>query len=153
LPLKRVLDATAFFLDIPFEGELCTTPSVVAELVDTRSRRRLEAFAASGLVITSPSEYSLQEVQRAAAATGDSPVLSLADREILAVALDIGAEVVSDDFAVQNVARHLGIPFSPLQQRRAKKRIWKFRCPGCGRLADGPGECPICGSGLKRTLK
>jgi len=61
LPLKRVLDATAFFLDIPFEGELCTTPSVVAELVDTRSRCRLEAFAASGLVITSPSESSLQE--------------------------------------------------------------------------------------------
>jgi len=153
LPPKRVLDATAFFLDIPLEGELVTTPAVVEELLDATSRCRFEAFAAAGLVVSSPGKSSLQEVQRAAAATGDEPVLSRADREILAVALETGAEVVSDDFAVQNVARHLEIPLVPLQQRRARKRMWKFRCPGCGKLAEGPGECPVCGSGLKRTLK
>jgi len=153
LPPKRVLDATAFFLDIPLEGELFTTPAVVGELLDARSRCRFEALAAAGLVVSSPGKSSLQEVRRAAAATGDEHVLSRADQEILAVALETGAEVVSDDFAVQNVARHLEIPLVPLQQRKARKRMWKFRCPGCGRLAEGPGECPICGSGLKRTLK
>jgi UPF0271 protein len=92
-------------------------------------------------------------IENAASVTGDASVLSRADREVLALALDTGAEVVSDDFAVQNVAHHLGIPVVPLQQRKAKKRRWKFRCTGCGRLAEGPGECPVCGSGLKRTLK
>ncbi len=153
MPPKRVLDATAFFLDIPLEGELFTTPAVVEELVDARSRCRYEALAAAGLAVTSPGKSSLQAIQRAASATGDDPVLSRADRELLAVALETGAEIVSDDFAVQNVARHLEIPFVPLQQRRARKRMWKFRCPGCGRLAEEPGECPVCGSGLKRTLK
>jgi len=153
LPPKRVLDATAFFLDIPLEGELFTTPAVVGEIVDARSKCRLEALSAAGLVVTSPCASSLQIIGKAASVTGDESVLSRADREVLALALDTGAEVVTDDFAIQNVAHHLGIPVVPLQQRKARKRKWKFRCPGCGRLAEGPGECPVCGSGLKRTLK
>ncbi|MDI9634028.1 MAG: nucleotide-binding protein [Methanolinea sp.] len=150
---SRVLDATAFFLDIPLEGELLTTPGVVGEVVDLESKCRLEVLLAAGLAVRTPAAASLKSVEVAAVETGDDPVLSAADREVLALALETGSEIVTDDFAVQNVAAHLGIPVVPIQQRRARKRKWKFRCPACGKAADGPGDCPVCGSLLKRTLK
>lgn len=151
--MRRVLDATAFFLEIPFEGEIFTTPLVVDELNDARSRCRFEALSASGLRVMSPARESLKRIEQASAGSGDREVLSLADREILALALEISAGVVSDDFALQNVAHHLGIPVTSLQQRKARKRTWRFRCPGCGRYTDGPDECPVCGALPKRTIK
>ncbi|MCQ8894160.1 MAG: NOB1 family endonuclease [Methanolinea sp.] len=153
MPQKKVLDATAFFLDIPLEGELYSTPAVVGELRDACSRCRLEALLATGLVVLAPEREYLQAVFDSAAASGDLSVLSPADCEVLALALQEGAGVVSDDFALQNVARHLGIVVYPLQQRRARKRQWKFRCPGCGKVVEGPGVCPVCGTVPKRTLK
>jgi len=151
--VRRALDATAFFLEIPLEGELFTTPLVVDELADTRSRCRFEALSAAGMRVLAPGRDSLRKVTQASAGSGDEGVLSPADRELLALALEISAEVVSDDFALQNVAQHLGLMVCPLQQRRARKRIWRFRCPGCGRYTDGPGECPVCGAMPKRTIK
>lgn len=150
---SRVLDATAFFLNIPLEGELLTTPGVVGEVIDLESKCRLEVLLTAGLAIRTPAASSLHAVEIAAAETGDDLVLSPTDREVLALALETGSEVVTDDFAVQNVAAHLGIHVVSLQQRRARKRKWKFRCPACGKTAAGPGECPVCGSLLKRTLK
>jgi len=130
LPPKRVLDATAFFLDIPLEGELFTTPAVVEELVDARSRCRYEALAAAGLAVTSPGKSSLQAIQRAASATGDDPVLSRADRELLAVALETGAEIVSDD-----------LPYRTLPGTS--------RSPSCPFNRGGPGR--ECGSSVARA--
>ena len=153
MSVRRVLDATAFFVDMPLEGELFTSPRGVDELADARSRCRLEALSAAGLRVVSPGQDSIRRVAQVSATSGDAGVLSPADREILALALELSAEVVSDDFAVQNVAHHFGIPASPLQQRRAKKRVWRFRCPGCGRYSDGPEECPVCGAIPKRTIK
>ena len=151
--MRRVLDATAFFLEMPLEGELYTSPLVVTELADTRSRCRFEALTAAGMQVVSPGGESLHKVEEASSLSGDAGVLSPADRELLALALEISGEVLSDDFALQNVAHHLGIPVVALQQRRAKKRTWKFRCPGCGRYCDGPEECPVCGAIPKRTIK
>ncbi|HOT03109.1 MAG TPA: nucleotide-binding protein [Methanolinea sp.] len=151
--MRRVLDATAFFVEMPLEGELYTSPLVVDELADARSRCRLEALSAVGLQVVSPGRDFIRRVEQVSGTSGDAGVLSPADREILALALELSAEVVSDDFAVQNVAHHLKIPACPLQQRRARKRKWRFRCPGCGRILDGPGECPVCGAIPKRTIK
>lgn len=151
--MRRALDATAFFVEIPLEGELFTTPLVVDELADTRSRCRFEALSAAGMRVVAPGRDSLRKVTQVSVGSGDEGVLSPADRELLALALEISAEVVSDDFALQNVAQHLGLMVCPLQQRRARKRIWRFRCPGCGRYTEGPGECPVCGAMPKRTIK
>lgn len=153
MPLRRVLDATAFFTEVPLEGDLFTTPLVVDELADTRSRCRFEALSAAGMRVVAPARESRKRVEEASAQSGDSAVLSHADRELLSLALELSAEVVSDDFALQNVAHHLGLPVRALQQRRARKRTWKFRCPGCGRYTAGPGECPVCGAIPKRTIK
>jgi UPF0271 protein len=151
--MKTVLDASLFFIEYPLKGELFTTPGVVAELKDFRSKCRYEALLAAGLRVCEGSRQSLEKVRVAAESVGDAGKLSETDVGILALSLDIGGAILSDDFAVQNVALALGLTVQPAQQRKAKKRIWKFRCPGCGHIAEMDGECPVCGSQIKRTIK
>ena len=151
--MKTVLDTSLFFIEYPLNGELLTTPGVVAELADIRSKCRYESLLAAGLRVQEASGRSIENVRTAALSVGDAERLSETDTGILALALETGSTILSDDFAIQNVALALGIPVQPVQQRRAKKRIWKFRCTGCGRLAKKTGECPFCGSQIKRTIK
>jgi endoribonuclease Nob1 len=151
--MKCILDSTVFFVDYPVSGELYTTPLVIGELVDLPSKCRFEKYASSGLQVLTPQPESIQKVRAAAEKTRDSGVISDTDREIIALALDLDAVIYTDDFAVQNVAMELHIPVHPIQQRAAKKIVWKYRCSGCGRYFKSDGECPICGSKIKRKLK
>jgi len=151
--MKAVLDTSLFFIEYPVSGDLFTTPSVVEELVDLRSKCRFESLLASGLRVAGPSAGGSERVRRAAEKTGDADNLSVTDRDLLALALDLGATLYSDDFAIQNVAHELGVTTAPVQQRSAKKRLWKFRCTGCKRFYRASGECPVCGSPIKRTIK
>ncbi len=148
--MRLVLDTSLFFIEYPFSGELVTPPSVVAELVDFRSKCRYESLLARGLQVRLPSSGSLV---KAARRVGDAERLSATDSDILALALDLDGIILSDDFAVHNVAHELAIPVQPVQQRAAKRRVWKFRCTGCGRFSKAAGECPVCGSQIKRTIK
>jgi UPF0271 protein len=148
-----VLDTSVFFLNVPLNGTCYTTPSVVAELKDLRSKARYETLLATGLIVREPAGEMLEAVDRAAEQTGDTSVLSGTDRDILALARELGGILVTDDFAVQNVAHRLGIEVHPIQQRRAAPRKWVFRCTGCGRYAEKAGICDICGSPIKRKLK
>jgi len=151
--MKFVLDASVFFGEIPLEGELYTTPLILTELKDLRSRGRLEVLCAGGLIVTEPGEESGRRVAIAAAGSGDACVISPADREILSLALELGACLVTDDFAVQNIAIALRIQTRSLLQRKAAPRKWRFRCSGCGRYSTDTDECTVCGSPMKRTLK
>jgi UPF0271 protein len=151
--MSAVLDTSLFFIEYPVSGDLFTTPSVVEELVDLRSKCRFESLLASGLRVAGPSAGGIETVRRAAEKTGDKDNLSVTDRDLLALALDLGATLYSDDFALQNVAHELGVTTAPVQQRSAKKRLWKFRCSGCKRFYRASGECPVCGSPIKRTIK
>jgi UPF0271 protein len=85
--------------------------------------------------------------------SGDAGMLSTTDLGLLALALDVGGTVVTDDFALQNVALHLEVPILPIHQRRAKVRTGKYRCIGCGRYGEDHGSCPVCGSPMKRTIR
>jgi UPF0271 protein len=151
--MRSVLDTSIFFIEYPVSGQLFTTPSVVAELIDLRSKCRYETLLASGLVVSEPDKQSLARVQEAARSAGDAGRLSVTDSDIIALALALNATILSDDFAVQNVAHILSIPVQPVLQRGAKKRIWRFRCSGCRRFYKEPGDCPVCGSQIKRTIK
>ena len=151
--MKYAVDASFFFSEATLEGEIITTPSVVEEITDARSRCRLEVLLASGLSVSSPSKESAGRVAAAAAETGDVTRLSPADIDLLALALDLGAVIVTDDYAIQNVALKLDIGIKGILQRKARSRKWKFRCPGCNRRYSAAGACPVCGSPLKRTLK
>jgi UPF0271 protein len=151
--MRFILDTSLFFTDYPLSGELFTTPSVAAELIDLRSKCRYETLLALGLQVHESSKESRARVLEAARESGDSEQLSATDTDILALALDLEGAVLTDDYAIQNVAHALEIPAKSIQQRGAKKRIWKFRCAGCGWYSKEPGECRICGSQIKRTIK
>jgi len=151
--MRAILDTSLFFIDYPLSGDLFTTPAVGSELIDLRSRGRYEALLARGLSVTEPSDENRNRVRDAARLVGDAEKLSLTDTDLLALALEISGTLLSDDFAVHNVAAALSIPVQPVLQKKARKRIWKFRCSGCGRFSREPGECRICGSPIKRPIK
>jgi UPF0271 protein len=151
--MNAVLDASFFFGDFPAEGDTFTVPSVIDELKDIRAKGNFEKWCARGLRVQSPTEESKKRVISAAGTTKDVTVLSGTDRELLALALDLGAALYTDDFAIQNVALVLGVKTISLLQRKARRVHWKYRCTGCGRYADHDGECPVCGADIKRKLK
>jgi UPF0271 protein len=151
--MKRVLDASAFFADLHLAGSLFTTPAVVDELKDLAAKCRFDTYAAAGLAVMEGSADATARVARAAEESGDAQAISATDAGILALALDLQATLVTDDFAVQNVAHRLGVAVQPIRQRRAKSRTWKYRCAGCGRYSDRPGICEYCGAEIRRKLK
>lgn len=151
--MKIILDSSVFFSDCPIKGELYTTPSVRDELIDIRSKGKFETFLAEGLHVVSPGAESKERVLSAAKKTRDLAVISDTDCDLLALALEQEAVIYTDDFAIQNVAGVLGVQTIPINQRKAKRIFWKYRCSGCGRYFDHDGECLICGSIIKRKLK
>ena len=151
--MRSVLDSSAFFTAAAFEGELFTTSSVISELRDLPSKVRSDLLRESGLRVMDPDRESVSRVRESAVAGGEAGVLSPTDIEVLALALQLQACIVSDDYALQNVARSLKIHVIPLQQKGARHIRWKFRCSGCGRYYRGPGECKVCGALIQRKLK
>lgn len=151
--MKAVLDASVFFSDIPLEGELFTTPSVCEELVDIRAKGNFEKRCAAGLTVVSPVKESFPAVDYAAEKSRDSGVISGTDRDLLALAKELGGVLYTDDFAIQNVAGVLGVETHPILQRKARPVRWKYRCSGCGRYYSHDGDCMVCGAAIKRKLK
>lgn len=151
--MKAVLDSPAFFSSLSLSGELYTTPLVVAELKDLRSKVRFDLLCESGLRVQEPERVSTERVRDAAIRSGEGEVLSEADIEVLALAVEIGAGIVTDDYALQNAAYRMDVPVIPLHQKGARRFSWQYRCTGCGRSYRGPGECPVCGAAIKRRLK
>jgi endoribonuclease Nob1 len=151
--MSSVLDASFFFGEFPAEGDLFTVPSVLDELKDIRAKGNFEKWCARGLRVQSPTEESTKQVIAAAKETRDVAVISGTDRDLLALALDLGADLHTDDFAIQNVALVLKVKTVPILQRKARRVYWKYRCSGCGRYAEKDGECPVCGAAIKRKLK
>jgi UPF0271 protein len=129
------------------EGELITVPAVERELKDLRSKSLLHIY---GTRVESPSAEALQRARKAAEETGDISVLSSADLEVLAKALEYEATLATDDYALQNVALHLGLKIEPVGQPAIKRKMRRVqRCMACGRAFEGEA-CPDCGTPKKR---
>jgi UPF0271 protein len=91
-------------------------------------------------------------VRRAAGETGDADELSETDTRLLATAFELSATLVTDDYAMQNVAEKLDVDVQVIARDGIEEeREWTFQCAGCGREFDDDRErCPICGSDLSR---
>ncbi len=148
-----VLDASVFFSGWRTSEPCLTTSETVEEIRDTASRIRFEIFLSEGLRVCEPTLASIKKVREGMERSGDAGKLSATDVGLLALALDTGGTLVTDDFALQNVALHLDVDILPIHQRKAKARTWRYRCTGCGRYGEGSGPCPICGSPMKRTIR
>ena len=147
----QVIDTAIFIQGIDVEG--FTTPKVIEEVKDPESRLFLESLISAGKVkVLVPSKESVEAVVEAARKTGELNELSEADIEVLALAYELKATLLTDDYNLQNIAKTLGIPFKTL--KRGIKRVirWNYVCIGCGkRFSEMPpeGVCPDCGSPVK----
>ncbi|MDZ7746802.1 MAG: NOB1 family endonuclease [Halobacteriales archaeon] len=148
----RVLDASAFIDDYTTDDEIVTVPAVREELTDDASGYRFDALEGAGMRLHVPGEGPQTQVERAARTTGDFTELSDVDLRLLAAAFELDAVLVTDDYAMQNVADELDVATEGVSKERIEeRRDWDYQCQGCGRVFDSHHErCEICGSDLKR---
>jgi UPF0271 protein len=92
-------------------------------------------------------------VKDVAEKTGDSITISKQDISIIALALENKIGLITDDFAVTNVAKQLKIQtFSVMTQGIKTIGRWLSYCSMCGKEFSNKKECPICGSKLNKKL-
>ena len=142
------------------EFESYSVPEVTDELrQQTGPSYRLTVSTAFGkMKIQSPSKPSSDRVLEEAGSLGDKVVLSKADTSIVALALDLSKEgktpvIVSDDYAVQNVAEALKLNYQSLATFGIRQKFnWVLYCPACFRQYPNGDEqdCLVCGTKLKR---
>jgi endoribonuclease Nob1 len=158
-----VLDTSAFIMGFnpTRPGEVYTVPAVEDELLrGTMTQLRFHVNKEKGKVILRfPTPRALESVEAVSARAGEKGHVSQADREVVALALDLKQDgqdpvIVSDDYAVQNMAEHLHLNYGSLANFGiAHKFDWIMYCPACHRRSRGPEKtCRICGTELKRKV-
>ena len=147
----HVLDSSAFIHDYHTDEQMASIPDVREEL-EGEAAFRFDAMEGAGMHIHIPTEGTVEKIRRAAGETGDRETLSATDVRLLAAAFELDGVVVTDDYAVQNVADRLNVAAEVIAQEGiAEQRDWRFQCQGCGReFDDHRDRCPICGSDLSR---
>ena len=153
----RVLDATAFYAGIPFSSNdsFMTTSIVYQEIQHIKAKQgALDMLQQTNrLQVRDPAEKTINIVNDASEKTGDKQTISKQDVSIIALALENNIELITDDFAVTNVAKQLGVKTSPLMTQGIKVvGKWISYCSACGKEFSKEKECPICGSKLNRKL-
>ncbi len=147
----HVLDSSAFINDYHTTEQTATIPLVRDELED-ESAYRYDAMEGSGMHIHIPNGDTTEKVRRAARESGDLEVLSDTDVRLVATAFELDGVLVTDDYAMQNVAEKLNVDIEFIAREGIdQQRDWNYQCQGCGREYDDHKErCPICGSDVTR---
>lgn len=138
----KIIDASAVIHGSLPDGELAATPAVLQELKGRLEEMKIEARL--------PSKKSVEKVKKAAEKTGDIHDLSENDIELVALALQEKALLVTDDYSMQNVAEELGIKWEGAAKKGIRSKWkWELICSGCGRQSKEK-ICQVCGSNTKR---
>ncbi len=157
-----VLDTSALITGFgpASHGNTYTVSEVIGEIKNRDLKLKVELFLEDGsLKIMEPSEEALKRAERAARKSGDISSLSGADLKVIALVIELerqGANVavMTDDYAVQNVIKILGMSFKPGAEMGIKKIIkWKKVCTACKKrfAPDFENDCTHCGSKLRVT--
>ena len=152
----RVLDATAFYAGVPFTSQdsYYVTTLVYDEIKHIKkSHNALEILLDSKrLIIQDPKEEFSKIVRNTAKKTGDLNSLSHGDTSCIALSLELDTELISDDFAVSNVAKHLDVVIIPIMTKGIKTvGKWIHYCSACG-ISSKESICPNCGNKLRKKL-
>lgn len=153
-----ILDASAFYAGVPFGSPDAyhTTPAVYEEIEHIKGRQKaVRALVDAGkLAIMSPDPVRVDSAREAARETGDLPSLSVQDLSVLALAIQTGRPIITDDYAVSNVARMLDISVFPVMTRGIRTvGTWAYRCPACNKPRRPARSCQVCGAPLRRKLR
>jgi len=146
---EHVLDANVFIhaaaMTVPFDNAV-TVPAVVDELDSDDARDR---FDRSDVAVYEPGDGAVQQVEAREEQLGED--LTAADIQLLALALDRGSTVVTDDYGIQNVAEALGVDYVAFDQEGIDEQIrWTHVCESCGATVDGE-RCSRCGGKRKQV--
>ena len=154
---SKILDASAFYAGVPFRSSSdCYTTSLVYDEIK-HIKKNHDALGTlletNRLKIREPDNQSTSTATKAAKDTGDFQQLSKQDISIIALCIEMNGEIISDDFAISNVAKNLGLKISPIMTTGIKDvGKWVHYCPGCRTNHSSGKECPMCGTPLKRKL-
>lgn len=151
--MRIIVDSSALFYGFlpDSRNEYYTSHSVLGEIRGKKMRESIELRLAM-MKVQEPSDESLAKVREIASRTRDLSNMSSTDVEIIALAMDVGGKVMSNDLAIQNVCRVGGIEYIAYRGKEIRREIeWKYRCTGCGRIYETDRKtCPHCGNDLKR---
>ncbi len=161
-----ILDTSALVMGVNpsmIKGEVYSVPEVGFELPpkSMAALRFTTSRDSNLLLIRSPRQSSFEAVRRASRKLGERWALSKADLLVLALALDLRLDgvnpvIVSDDYAIQNVAEHLGLNYTFLATFGIKYEFnWSLYCPACFRRYSHSyleHRCEVCGTELKRKV-
>jgi len=159
---KYIADSAVFIMgNCPFPfSQMISVPRVEDEMRSEEALLRYDIAKTEGLRIEAPDKKYTALVEEQAKQTRDFEKLSQTDIDVLSKALEYqkqyqdNAVLLTDDFAVQNIAARLGIVVVPIAQRVIKDQIvWQKQCIGCHRHFNDGEECPICGSPLRKKVK
>lgn len=159
-----ILDTSAFisgFNPSSFEDKFYTVPAVEEELTkDSIVKIRFNTAVTSGKIkIRKPENRYLKIVKQSSKEVGDMLSLSKADKEVLALSLQLKDQgynptIATDDYAIQNVARKININYIPITTYGIKYFLhWLLYCPACHQKYPSDSNihtCSICGTRLKR---
>lgn len=147
--VEKVLDANVFIhspsLRQGFDTPV-TVPAVIDEMESDASRMKMEL---EGVSVYEPGEEAVKQVRERVAAMNED--LSETDIRLLALALERGAVLVTDDYGMQNIASSLGIGFEGFMKEEIDEEVeWVRICKRCGHEIDGD-TCSLCGGEAKRV--
>jgi len=153
----RILDASEFYAGLPFRSsEDCYTKSSVYDEIKhiKKNHDALDTLLETNrLKIREPDSESTKSAILASKDTGDFPQLSKQDISIIALCIEMKGQIISDDFAISNVAKNLGLEIRPIMTKGIEDvGKWVHYCPGCRTNLSSGTECPACGTPLKRKL-
>ncbi len=105
------------------------------------------------LKISDPDAGFVDKIKAASKKTGDFNQLSKQDISVIALCLQMNGEIITDDFAISNVAKNLNLKVLPLMTSGINDvGNWIHYCPGCKKNFESGYEGPLCGTRLKRKL-
>lgn len=151
--MKVVCDASAIFSGFVGEKNF-TTSRVLSEIRDFESRDFVESLIFSKkLFIFDPQPNFEKVVREALKRTGDD--LSSADISVIALALEMNATVVSNDYGIQNVCTFLSIKYeNAFGFQISGVKEWIYVCEGCGKTFPARKKtCEFCGNRIRKRLK
>ena len=154
----KILDANAFYAGIPFrtQEKFYTTFQVFNEIKHIKKEHgALQVLIDTDrLVIKEPEKKNIQKVTEIAKQTGDFNHLSNEDISIIALAFEMKGQIITDDFAVSNVSKQIGLQVDSVMTTGIKKvGKWISYCPACKKRFSNQKECPLCGNILRRNLE
>ena len=153
----KIIDASAFYAGIPFSSsnEFYTTSLIFDEIKHIKKNHgAIDILVTTNrLKIRDPSSEFLEMAREESKKTGDFNQLSKQDISVIALCLQMNGEIITDDFAISNVAKNLNLKVSPLMTSGINDvGNWIHYCPGCKKNFESGSECPLCGTQLKRKL-